>query len=301
MSKSSRQDYLNRMRARYERTQSRKEKSLMITEFCAMTGYEKKHSLKLLQGKRPGPGRMLARRGRRGKTYGDKEREILKAVWLEAEQPCGKRMRAVLDLWLEAWQKHRGAVAPAVLAKLQKTSPAAIDRLLRRHKAGPPIGRPKAHASVRAQVPLRDRAATGSEPGWVQADTVFHCGESTAGCFACGLLVVDTFSQRVEVRATWNRSDRVVHARLGEIEGMLPFALRGVHHDNGGEFMNQTNGVAYSTKIQPRKSPCLLQISQQGTLVPRAGGGHGSYPCSIGGPLCPVDRPPQSSSPGWAS
>ena len=235
MSQSTIREYLQRMRSRYGRLRTRVLRSALVSEFCAASGYERKYALKLLGGKRGGPGGR--KRGRRGKVYGAAEKAVLKKIWLASEQPCGKRMKAVLALWLPAYERREGELAPPVRAKLLKISAAQIDRLLRADKLKA-RRRPRPGSGAMAQVPLRQRPATADEPGWVQMDTVWHCGESTRGSFVCSLTAVDTCTQWTELRAMWNHSERAVVGRLGQIEAALPFELKGAHTDNGSEFLN---------------------------------------------------------------
>lgn len=178
--------------------------------------------------------------------YGEAEHRVIEAVWRLTDRPCGKRLKPILAGFLPHYERHRGALEDGVRARLPKISAAAIDRLPRpdrereREKTGGGSRRPRPGNEVRAQVPLREGPATGSEPGLIQADTVWHCGEKGAGTFACSLLLTCAWSHWTVVRATWNHSDRVIHGRVREIEETLPFAILGCHTDNGGEFINHT-------------------------------------------------------------
>ena len=237
MSQQTRREYLVRMRVRYQRRQVPAERKALLDEFCEVSGYERKYALKLLGGKRPGPARSAAARGKRGKVYGGDVAAVLKVIAALVDDPCGKRLHALLPELLPWYEVHEGALESVLRAKVLAISAAQIDRLRRRDRP-PGRRRPRAGSEARAQVPLRDRAATALEPGWMQADTVWHCGESTAGTFVCSLLMTCTYSHWTVLRATWNHSDRVVHGRIRETEQSLPFALLGWHTDNGGEFLN---------------------------------------------------------------
>ena len=119
-------------------------------------------------------------------------------------------------------------------------SAAQMDRLLRPFRVRGKPRRPAPGCEVRAQVPLRTGDWQVAEAGWLEADTVAHCGSSMKGCFAWSLVLTDIYSQWTEARATWNRSDRVVHERIEQVEASLPFGILGVDTDNGGEFLNHT-------------------------------------------------------------
>jgi hypothetical protein len=227
------------MRVRYQR-RGRAERGPLLEEFCEVTGYERKYALKLLLGHRPGPARSAAARKGRGAVYGAAELAAILPVWRTAGEPCGKRLAALLPQWLPWSEKEHGALDPAVREKALRASPATLDRLLSSQRRERPAARPRAGSEVRRQIPLREHAATAVEPGWLQADTVFHCGTSTRGSFTCSLVLVDTASQWNVLRATWNHSDLAIHSRIAEEEKRLPFPLLGIHTDNGGEFINHT-------------------------------------------------------------
>ena len=237
MSPSTRREYLVRMRVRYQRRRKPPERKALLDEFCEVSGYERKYALKLLLGKRPGPARHAATRGQRGKVYGEDVASVLREISRLADDPCGKRLKALLPDMLPWHEVHGGALERILRAKVLKVSAAQIDRILSPDRV-PGRRRPRAGSEARSQVPLRDRPATALEPGWMQADTVWHCGPSTAGTFVCSLLMTCTFSHWTVTRATWNHSDQVVHGRIRETEQSLPFAILGCHTDNGGEFLN---------------------------------------------------------------
>jgi hypothetical protein len=77
-----------------------------------------------------------------------------------------------------------------------------------------------------------------SGPGYLEADTVAHCGESLSGEFCWSLTMTDVHTQWTESRAVENRGQAAVAGRIAEIEAALPFALLGFDSDNGGEFLN---------------------------------------------------------------
>ena len=91
---------------------------------------------------------------------------------------------------------------------------------------------------MKRQIEVRSEKWAGREPGWFEADSVAHCGGSMAGSFAYTLTFTDTNSQWTELRAVWNRGGHATSTRVQEIEASLPFAIKGVNTDNGGEFLN---------------------------------------------------------------
>lgn len=119
------------------------------------------------------------------------------------------------------WQRHHVELSPAEREKVLKISASQIDRLLARYMVKG-RRRPAPANEVRRQVPVRTGLWEVSGPGWVEVDTVAHCGGNMGGCFVWSVCITDIFSGWTEVRASWNRSDRVVHAALRDCHGALP-------------------------------------------------------------------------------
>jgi hypothetical protein len=75
-------------------------------------------------------------------------------------------------------------------------------------------------------------------PGALQADLVLHCGETTAGFYLTSLVAVDVATSWVEVQPIWGKGQQRVGSGVHFIRQRLPMALRELHTDNGGEFLN---------------------------------------------------------------
>jgi hypothetical protein len=75
-----------------------------------------------------------------------------------------------------------------------------------------------------------------TRPGFLEADTVAHCGVSLEGDFIWSVTYTDIFSGWTTNRAVWNKgSDGIVKATRS-VESLLPFELLGFDSDNGSEF-----------------------------------------------------------------
>jgi len=114
----------------------RGERGRILDEFAAVTGYHRKHTARLLRAgqvnRRHGP-----RPGRR--IYDEAVREALIVVWEGSDRICGKRLRPLLPILLEAMERHGHLqLVPEVRTKLLAMSAATIDRALRdfRHQVG---------------------------------------------------------------------------------------------------------------------------------------------------------------------
>ena len=72
----------------------------------------------------------------------------------------------------------------------------------------------------------------------MEADTVAHCGDTTAGDYVNSLTFTELFSGWTENRAVWNKSSHAILAQMKEIEAKAPFKMKNFHADNGSEFLN---------------------------------------------------------------
>lgn len=248
MSQRSRQEVLEQARERYQR-RGREGRSRILDEVCGLCGYERKYAIKVLGGKRAMPG-SVRRRGGSQPLYGEEEREVIKRIWLAAEQPCGKRLKAAVPLWLPFYEKRSGRLTRARRQKVLQASAATIDRLLAPCRAS--VGErgrcgTRPGTLLRSQIPIRTEHWDVQGPGYIEADTVAHCGESMAGEFCHSLTLTDVHSQWTETRALPNRGQDAVRAKIAEIEAALPFPILGFDTDNGGEFINW-HLVAYFEK-----------------------------------------------------
>jgi transposase InsO family protein len=165
----------------------------------------------------------------------------LKAIWLASDQLCSKLLKAALPQWLEH-QARRGAPLPeAFRKKLLAISPAQIDRLLRPARVRHPrqgLCATQPGTLLRRQVPTRSGPPDTRKPGWVESDTVAHCGDTTAGDYVHSLTFTERFSGWTENRAIWNKSGHAVREGLQELEGKVPFKIKNFHTGNGSKFLN---------------------------------------------------------------
>jgi hypothetical protein len=235
MSQLSRKEYLAKMRWRYAR-RGREGKSRLLDELCEVCGYDRKHAIKLLGGQfAASPGKV----GRKP-LYAKEVIAVIKPIWLSSEQPCGKRLKELLPLWLPHFERREGALSQALRRSVLAASAATLDRLLSPYRSAHPKRwrMPKPGALIKAQVPVRTDNHDITEPGSVEADSVAHCGGSLLGNLVWSVNLTDIVSQWTQTRAVWNKGQHGVVSAIAHIEAALPFALRSVDIDNGSEFLN---------------------------------------------------------------
>lgn len=235
MSKEATKEYIVRMRVRYMAMKSKKAKGRILDEFCATSELERKHAIKVLRSSSD----PLRRSGRKA-TYGPDLSKALGLIWPAASQPCTKRMYPMMGSYVSSYEKQRGLFSPEIRKQLLKVSASSMDRLLEHTRVSSPPRRrsPAGLAAIKKEVPVRAGEWNVAEPGWVEADTVAHCGGNMGGNFAWSLTLTDILTEWTEVRVMWNRGAFATFERIREIEQKVPFILRGFDSDNGPEFMN---------------------------------------------------------------
>lgn len=114
--------------ARY-RTSDRTKKSRILDEFVDITGFHRKHAIRLLRGQEDaGSGRRARRR-----VYNEAEHNALVLLWEASDRICGKRLKALMPALIEAMERHGHLdLAPEIRDKLLAMSAATIDRALAR-------------------------------------------------------------------------------------------------------------------------------------------------------------------------
>jgi hypothetical protein len=239
ISTATRQELLQAVGERY-RTVSADEKGRILDEFVALTGYHRKHAIRVLN---ECTGTPPAARGKRPRLYNEAVHQALIVLWEASDRICGKRLKPLLPVLLPALERHGHLrLDPAVRVQLLAVSASTIDRMLSgaRASAGRRRARPKTLA-VRRRIPVRTFADWHDpEPGFLEIDLVVHCGESMAGSFASTLVLTDIASGWIECVALLVRESSLVVDALERLRVTLPFPLRGIDTDNGSEFINES-------------------------------------------------------------
>lgn len=234
----SRREYLEAIRARYRKA-GRKEKSVILGEFCATCGYNRKYAIRLLR-KTSSPSAAKRKPGPKSRYTEEQLLLPLKRIWFATDQMCSKKLKAAIPIWFPFYEGEFEPVPPLVAQKLLTISPATIDRLLKPLRALYKKGRcsTKPGTLLKNQIPIKTHNWDVTKPGYFEADTVAHCGNSMAGDFIFSLTFTDIFSGWTENRAVWGRGSQGVLHQIRDIEGRIAFPILGFDCDNGSEFLN---------------------------------------------------------------
>jgi hypothetical protein len=253
MSPRSRKEYTEAIYLRY-REASRNQKALLLDEFCATTGYHRKHAIRVLRKFKRFRKTKTKRAGRIPIYSQPHILKPLKKIWLAANLPCSKRLKVILPLWVPGYIQSFGPLPPKTIQALSQISPSTIDRILsptRIHYKKQGRSTTKPGTLLRNQIPIQTNQWNESRPGFLEADTVAHCGDSLAGMFAYTLDVVDIATGWTEQRAVWGKGETGVLQQIQDIESSLPFPLLGFDSDNGSEFLNNHLYKHFSQRKSP--------------------------------------------------
>ncbi|OUL74013.1 integrase catalytic domain-containing protein, partial [Paraburkholderia hospita] len=213
----------------------------ILDEFVALTGYHRKHAIRLLR-EEPGAAKGTRERNR---LYDEAVRQALTVLWEAADRVCGKRLKALIPKLVDAMERHGHLdLDPAVKAKLLQVSAATIDRMLanaRAHIDGQRKRRTGVGSAIRRSIPVRTFADwRDPPPGFFEIDMVEHCGGSKIdGEFVHTLTLTDIASGWTECVAMRTRNQMLIIEAFDKVAAELPFAMLGVDSDNDSAFMNQ--------------------------------------------------------------
>lgn len=262
--RQSKHDYVARVQGRYLKA-TKAEKHRLLTEVIEVTGYGRRHALRLLRhGRCAGPrrvhGRQLTtlavaqglvtperpRRLGRPRIYSSVVVGALRTVAEASNWLCGKRLAPFLEELVPALEAA-GALrlAPEDRARLLGMSARTIDRRLRpfRLQRDPKnwhgLGTTKPGTLLKSQVPVQTYTPWEDQrPGFLEIDLVAHCGTTTEGFYLNTLVGTDIATGWTECVGVWGKSQREVFAGLETSRGRLPMPLLGLDSDNGSEFLN---------------------------------------------------------------
>ena len=276
LSTEARTELVNALARRYV-VGTRAEKSRILDEFEAVTGFHRKHAMRILRSGSTGGG--ADRRGGR-RIYDDAVREALVVLWEASDRICGKRLKALIPTLVAAMERHGHLqLGPEVRAGVLAMSAATIDRSLReiRERAGGRKRRRAAPSPVRSSIPVRTFSDWDDPPpGFAEADLVAHSGPVPKGSFVQTLVVTDVATGWTECAPVLYRERTLLREVLGEVRRLMPFDLLGFDTDNDSVFINETlrdycrdSGIVF-TRCRPwRKNDQAFVEQKNGSVVRR--------------------------------
>jgi hypothetical protein len=235
--------------AREYATAGKVQKGRMLDTLVHSNEWTRDHARRAIRhaSERTGAARDQQRK-RRPRKYSYDALVVLQEVWRLSGQPSGKYLAAIMEDTVERLVRFQelgkvtARVTPAVLEELRAMSPATIDRYLKPHKdAAYPValsGTTPSHI-LRSSIPTRTSMdAPLTAPGFLELDTVAHCGHSLKGEFLRTLTGTDPVIGWTMLRTIRNNAYVHVHGALEWMARHAPVPVAGMDFDNGSEFMN---------------------------------------------------------------
>jgi hypothetical protein len=284
MSPQARREVLNAVRSRYRKA-NRQEKTRILDEFIALTGYHRKYAIQLLNHGAP---KTRSKTRNRRRTYTAEVVAALVKIWDILDRPCGKRLQPYLPEFVAVLERQQELVLdPQTKGLLLRMSRATIDRALAKARRSPhrrTRGTTKPGSLLKNSIPVRVYTPWDEQrPGFVEVDLVAHGGDSVSGEFLFTLNAVDVATGWTETVAIANKGQAATFEGLLQMRDRLPMPLLGIDSDNGAEFINahllrycQQEHITF-TRCRPYKKNDQAHIEQKNWSVVRRVVGYDRY------------------------
>lgn len=222
------------------------EKTKMLDEYCANTGYERKYAIAKLKEYQMTPNLTFKIPGkhkrRRQRIYDMAVEVALHFIWDTYDRICAERLHPnIKDIVEKLVSCKELKIDSFTEAKLFSMSLATMKRLLKdiRERQYKKIhGTTKPGSLAKSEIPLRVGYWNETKPGFAEMDLVAHCGDYAGGDFANTLNTTDIHTGWFEAQAVLGKSQERTFKALKDIRRRMPFKLLGIDSDNGTEFIN---------------------------------------------------------------
>lgn len=249
MTKKERLAVVEDFSKKYQKS-TKKDKSGLLTKISEVTGYSRKHLMEILT--KPPKTKNVISRPRTSKYLSILR--PLRQLWTVSNYACGKRLVPMIPVYLDSLERSGELKTNFKEKKLfLAVSPATCDRLFKVDRKRINLkGRSgtKPGTLLKHQIPIKIWADwDNAKPGFLEIDSVHHCGFSLYGEYIFTLDTVDVCTGWNECAAHLGRSEHNTISALEKIKARLPFPLLGIDFDCGGEFVNY-HLIKYAEKNQ---------------------------------------------------
>ncbi|EIE01336.1 integrase core domain protein [Leptospira licerasiae serovar Varillal str. VAR 010] len=220
----------------------KKEKSLILDEFIKVTGYNRSYArtvLRITKSKNSKHPR------KKNPIYDDEVKKAIEFLWEVLDRICSKRLKAAIPEILKQIEEFQSyPLEKHVKAKLLTISSATIDRLLKpiRFKfRGRGTSVTRQPRFLIDKIPIKTFGEwKDTPPGFTQVDLIAHNGGNVYGGFFSTLFATDVCTGWTICILVKNKTEFQMLKAFSRLRKAFPFPLRGIHSDNGSEFINDT-------------------------------------------------------------
>jgi len=282
MSIGARHELARSVSVRY-RSANRLDKGRILDEFCAASGYTRKHALRMVL--KPPDAKRPRRHRKRASKYTEVEERALSRLWPDSGYLGARRLVAALPDLMAALERHGEWVPETTIReKLLAMSVSTCGRLLKGIRAR---FKPRGMVTTKPGTMLKKSIAvrTGTEwtddhPSFFEADLVSHCGETAEGSYLSTLTLTDICTGWTETSALATKTQIEVCQGIDLSLRRVPFDALGIDSDNGSEFINwhlkaycDKNELLF-TRCRPYRKNDQAHVEQKNYSVVRRHAGY---------------------------
>jgi hypothetical protein len=166
----------------------------------------------------------------------------LREVWEIENEICGERLKPQLAecvrvLVRDHMWTHGDTTTTLLLAMSLATMKRRIAHFIKSRGKRKGRGSTKP-TDLKEIIPIRRGPWENPDPGFGEVDTVAHCGMTLSGEYCYSVQYTDVATIWTCLSGQWNKGERATVDSLARIAGRLPFPLKGLDPDSGGEFIN---------------------------------------------------------------
>lgn len=222
-------------RNKYKELEKKKDKSNIITELCQTIGFTRKHCIEVLNGRhclvnrRKGSGRP--------KKYSEELIDPVYNLWIQSNKICEERFKVFLPEILKY-----SNISEKQKSLILSMSTFTLNKFLKRAKLKHGFSRLGLSGTVSS--PLKDSVVIRTDnndvlkAGYIEMDSVHHCGNSLTGQYAITVQAVDIHTHWSELFIKLTSGSLTSISALHDFNKRFPFKIINIDSDNGSEFLN---------------------------------------------------------------
>jgi len=291
------------LKERYNKA-NKKQKTKILDEFTALTGYNRCYASWILKIKKEKVIGYMTSEGKRLKFVIEKKKKkkrkkpkvygydvflALRKIWMVCDYICGKRLAPFMPEIVKKLEHCKEIdITPNVREKLLKISASTIDRLLKpvkdRYRLGKGRKGTKPRTLLKNAIPVKTFSDwDDKKPGFLEVDLVGHDGGNPSGDFIQSLNFTDIATCWDVTVACKNKAQKHVFSGIKTAQDRFPFPFKGIDSDNGSEFINAhmlrycTENKITFTRSRPYKKNDSCFVEQKNYSVVRRAVGYLRY------------------------
>ena len=219
------------------------------------------------------------KRGRK-RYYGKDVDAALCKIWEELDYSCAENMHSIINEYIDYFKEDNDwKFNYETTNKVKEVSLGTLKLRIASFKKKKGIGRGKSatiSSPLKGMIPIRkSHTWKGLPPGYVQVDSVVHCGDRLTGDVVYSVGTVDFATYWSDYSVQWNKGQIATCDSLQTLHKRLPFPLKEIHPDTGNEFINYhmhkwaTDENIAMTRSEPYKKNDNMCIEERNGSITR--------------------------------